>query len=275
MTRIILFIFLNLAFSTVFAQHNEKYFGSYVEFKTGDTLYTFLEKNELKAYAHKNAKTIAILNIAEALIVDTNYADNYDRNHVKPTYYKVKYQGAKAYIHRSCVAIEKFSYPKKQAVFLFRVKEYKEKHKTLHIKELNNKNILSAEFELPLLGETFTLALSNTKGLNQIDRIIEVDYIAEACGENGGISFLSWSPKNFQLIASLISVVDADVYYQDESFVFPADSGGIKGKIIYKSQLYELLDEDTNWFTESKSERTYNWVKGKMVPAFRSELIEE
>ncbi|MEY3342794.1 MAG: hypothetical protein RL090_478, partial [Bacteroidota bacterium] len=43
---------------------------------------------------------------------------------------------------------------------------------------------------------------------------------------------------------------------------------GISGKLIYKSNHYEILDEETNWIKEINEERTIPWVTGTSLPDY-------
>jgi hypothetical protein len=56
--------------------------------------------------------------------------------------------------------------------------------------------------------------------------------------------------------------------------IFTEDSDGIKGKVIFQSEMYELLDEESKWIRLTKEERTYHCTAGQLVPEFKSNPIQ-
>lgn len=261
---------------TVKGQDYEKYFAPYIDFRTNDTSYTFLDKNFLKAKPDDNSKTIAVLNIGEELIIDTTSNESYyDTDYIKPIYYKVRHKGKIGYIKTESLALTRLNANKNETYFLFKLNSNKDSTtSSLTMREVSSKKIIN-DFNTILRGEMFMLNLTNTKGLDSIDHLIVVDYVAEACGVEGGRTYFTWTSKNIKLLAHLSSIVDADVFSITERLIFPADSGGIKGKLIFKSEMYELWDEETSWIKETTEERTYLWVAGQIVPEFKSKPKED
>lgn len=256
---------------TVKGQDYEKYFAPYIDFRTNDTSYTFLDKVFLKAKPYDNSKTITILNIGEQVIIDsTSDKDYYEPDYVKPFYYRVRHKGKTGYIKAEALALERLNANKNETYFLFKINSHKDSTtSSLIMREVRSKKIVN-DFNTILRGEMFMLSLIDTKGLDSIDHLLVVDYVAEACGVEGGRTYFTWTSKNIKLLAHLSSIGDADVFSLTETLTFPADSGGIKGKLIFTSEMYELWDEETNWIKTTKEERTYLWVEGQIVPEFKS-----
>lgn len=260
----------------VVGQGYEKYFASYIDFRSNDTSYTFLDKNFLKAKPDDNSKTVAVLNIGEELIIDTTFNENYyESDYVKPIYYKVRYKGHIGYIKTESLALTRLNTNNKETYFLFKLNFNNDSTtSSLTMREVSYKKIVN-DFKTILQGEMFMLNITDSKGLDSIDHLIIVDYVAESCGAEAGETYFTWTSNNIKLLAHLSSVGDADVFSITERLIFPADSDGIKDKIIFKSEMYELWDEETNWIKETKEERIYLWIAGQIVPEFKSKPKEE
>jgi hypothetical protein len=267
-------IFINVL--SVKGQDYEKYFSKYIDFVRNDTSYTFLDKNLLKAKPAENAKTIAVLSIGEEIVIDSTYTEaDYSPDMVKPSYYKVKHKDKTGYLKSESLALTRLNTQKSETYFLFKLNSHKDSTtSSLTIREVNLK-VIAGDFNAILQGEMFMLHITDSKGLDSVDHLIVVDYIAEACGVEGGMTYFTWTSKNIRLLAHLSSIGDAGVFSINERLIFPADSGGIKGKLVFKSEIYELLDEETNWVKETLEERTYLWVAGKIVPEFNSKPKED
>lgn len=269
---LLLFCFIS---SLLKAQPYPQYFGPNIDFRSGDTVYTLQEQNDLKQKPTATATTMAVLGIAEQLIIDTTYREPYEAGYSKPLFYKVYYNGKRAYIHRNNIAMKGVEDPSTKLMLLFNLIENKDRNNTLLIKEVNNSTQKAREFKLPLFGDVFSVSLTDTKGLTVIRGLIIVDYLAEACGVDGGKTYYSWSTDSIRYIAHVSQVVDGGEYSLEEALVFPADSCGKAGAILFKSDSYELVEEETHWYRNIKTEKTYKWVNGRMEPAFNKRLIEE
>lgn len=258
---------------SVKGQDGEKYFETYADFKTNDTPYTFLEKNYLKAEPNNDSKTIAVIEIGEKLILNATY--NNENNGVRPSYYQVKYQDKIGYIKAESLSLTKLKANKKETYFLFKLKTNKDSSTSSIIIREVKANKMITDFNTILQGDMFLLKLSNNKGLDSVDQLIVIDYISEACGAEGGETFFTWNSEGIKLLAHLSSIGDAGVFSLDERLIFPSDTDGIKGALIFKSEMYEMLDEETNWIKSTTEERKYLWVKGKIVPEFRAKPKED
>jgi hypothetical protein len=221
---------------------------------------------------------LAVLEIGEALIFKDTFINvqNESGNSEDdiPKYCLVQYKGRNGYIDAGCLAFAMLNHKSIETSFLFRVGyHHVDAGHKLGIKEIFNHTFIS-KFELPLQGELLSVALAGTKGLDSICDLITIDYLSEACGMEGGMTYLTWNPGKITMLAFLSEVSDAGVYYIEEDLVFPSDSGGVKGQLVFKSDTYELIDDTTGWFRETKEERIYRWTNGQMMPAFRSKPEE-
>jgi hypothetical protein len=93
----------------------------------------------------------------------------------------------------------------------------------------------------------FYLSVSDGRGLNGVQSILEADYLAEACGVDGGGFLLFYTHATLIKAIEFVQVGDADVFSLVEAVLFPKEEGGRPDGIYFKRKQYELLDEETEW----------------------------
>jgi hypothetical protein len=237
----------------------------------------------LYKYPSKKSPVIEHLPMNASLTIDTTIQVDYSKLENRPEFYKVRYKGKKGYIQSTELANYRIVDSKTQTTFLFYFnteqeqhleEDYTEYHYNLFYKELYNNTIVQEGY-LKLNDDFFQLFLTDPRGLTDIDKLFIIDYFSEACGEDGGQDYYTWTPGNFNFIAHMTEVGDGGVFYFVENLIFPSDSTGEPNKIKYESIEFELLDEETNWFTENHNYRTYNWVDGVIQPPFKREYSLE
>jgi hypothetical protein len=237
----------------------------------------------LYKYPSKKSPVIDHLPMNASLTIDTAIQVDYSLLENRPEFYKVRYKGKKGYIQSTELANYRIIDSKTQTTFLFYFnteqeqhleEDYIEYHYNLFYKELYNNSIVQEGY-LKLRDDFFQLFLTDPRGLTDIKKLFIIDYFSEACGEDGGQDYYTWTPGNFYFIAHISEVGDGGVFYFVENLIFPSDSTGESNKIKYESIEFELFDEETNWFTEIHNYRTYNWVGGAMQPAFKREYSLE
>ena len=102
----------------------------------------------------------------------------------------------------------------------------------------------------------FSLQFKDNNGLSNLDNIIIVDYIAEACGIENGQTYLFWNNSRLIKITDLSAMADG-IYAYDETFIFPNNINGIKGKIVYRKTTQTQEYEETNWIKNKGNKGVY------------------
>jgi hypothetical protein len=238
----------------------------------------------LYKFPSKKSPILDQIPMNSTVIIDTSIQVDYSILENRPAFYKVRFKGKKGYIQSSQLAHYRMLDPVTKTTFLFMYaveqeyhakEDYTEYHHNLFYKEVNNSQLIQEGY-LTLTDDLFQLYLTEPRGLTGINNLFIIDYFAEACGEDGGQDYYTWKPGEFDLIAHLAEVGDGGVYYFVEKFIFPTDSTGEPNKLKYESEEFELFDEETNWYSELRQFRTYDWIDGVLQPAFRREYgIEE
>jgi hypothetical protein len=117
----------------------------------------------------------------------------------------------------------------------------------------------------------FSIKADGNKGIDNLISIFEIDYLAESCGVNGGGIYLFYDGKELIKAIDYSQVVDGSAYWFFEEYIFPNDKDGMKGKIIYRSEIGETKDEETEW-TESKiTSRILEWNGKEVIPKIEYE----
>ncbi|MFN3445839.1 MAG: hypothetical protein ACK44D_08870 [Bacteroidia bacterium] len=259
--------------SLCFSQY-EKVFGDYFQLQKGDSVFTF-NKCVLKSKPDVNSKNIEKLNLGELLIIDSVCANFNSDTFIRPMFYRVKHHMKTGFIEQRNVSICKLNTNVPQDFFL--VNQYSfsdtvpDSLKFIFVKN----GIIEVSYIQKLIGQAYSITLTDNRGLDSITNLIQINYYAEACGEEGGVSILTWDTKKITELISLSSISDAGVFYSFETIVLPKDSGGLEGKIIYKIESGEAIDETTNWWKTIKEEREHSWTNKQVQPAFRSKPINE
>lgn len=233
----------------------------------------------LYKFPSKKSPVLDQIPMNATITIDTSIQVDYSKLENRPEFYKVRFRDKKGYILSSQLAHYRILDPATKTTFLFMYtveqeyhaeENYTEYHHNLFYKELNN-SVITQEGYLTLTDDLFQLYLTEPRGLTDINNLFIIDYFAEACGEDGGQDYYTWKPGEFDFIAHLAEVGDGGVYYFVEKFIFPADSTGEQNKLKYESEEFEMFDEETNWYSELRQFRTYNWIDGVMQPAFKRE----
>ncbi|MEO0573368.1 MAG: SH3 domain-containing protein [Bacteroidota bacterium] len=225
-------------------------------FEPGQIVYLFGDQVQLREAPTTESKVIKTLPIGMHLIVQEEHKNSWRYKGVDHHFYKVDYKGTQGYVLGGLLALEKKSINK--VVHLFgRAKTGNEDY--LLIRTLKEDGSFT-EKSTRLGNGQFYLTDLGTKGLPSIDGILLLDYVAEACGvEGGGIYFFQQEGQLHQ-VARLSQVSDAGAYYLWEEFIFPEDEHGVAGRIRYKKEVGEYFDEAAHWKKTSVETKELVWT---------------
>ncbi|MCF6296494.1 MAG: hypothetical protein L3J08_00670 [Flavobacteriaceae bacterium] len=203
---------------------------------------------------------------AEIQIVNkTDKKLNY--NGIESPFYKVKYKGKVGYILGGLISLEKKEFNKSKYLFTYKKTD---NNYSIIIRHLNEKSELTESIS-NLDTYEFSIDIFENKGIEDIKNIVFVNYLAEACGINGGGIFFFQTENELKKVFEIIQISDSGVYWLIEDLIFPTDEKGIKGKIIYQKELGEYIDEETNWVEINKVSRELEWKNREILPKIELE----
>lgn len=233
-------------------------------FKQGEQVYVFGNDVKLRAAPDTESKVLELLKIGEwvEIIEKTEFTWPY-KGYDSP-FYKIKYDEVTGYILGGLLSLERKTLNGQNYYFAFS----KERETTfLNIRNVKNGTYLEQKIRLANTGvgiKTF-----NDRGIPGLDGILFIDYYAEACGVEGGGIYLFADGNELTKVAELSQISDAGVFYYSEKFIFPDDDDGIPGKIFFKKEQGQNLDEETHWTQISVETRQLSWEDGKLTPDFK------
>ncbi|WP_343487892.1 SH3 domain-containing protein [Allomuricauda sp. d1] len=248
----------------LFANAQEKYHCSYDEcgFEPGEMVYLFGDDVKLRTAPTTESEVIKILNIGTELTVLEKTENSWPYRGIESNFYKVDYKGTTGYVLGGLLSLERKQLYGKTHLFGYAKNgelEY------LYIRTLKPDGSFG-EKSVRLSHGNLALKTMDNRGLNGVDGILYIDYLAEACGVEGGGIYLFQQDDELKQVARLSQVSEAGVFYHAEEFIFPHDQGGMPGKVLLKKEQGENLDETSNHIKRSVETRELVWADGRLTP---------
>jgi hypothetical protein len=256
------FLFIFAAVGVSLSQEAEIYSPNY-RFKPGEQARVFGTKIRLRALPSQQAQILAELDMGMGLRILEERPEKERFDGLETPWYKVEAQGKTGYVLGGLLALS--ALPIGTTTYLVSVAEdsvgfllktrllIEEKRYLERIDRLNTSE--------------FYLSVSGGRGLSGVKSVLEIDYLAESCGVDGGGFLLFHS--NGELIKAIEyqQVADGGMYYLIEEVLFPNEEGGRPGGIYFKRKHYELLDEESEWTKEVEMSVFLPWKgQGFIVP---------
>lgn len=264
MSKILIFLLLTSTF--IFSQETI-YHSPYLDLKKEGIYYLFGHDVAFRSQSEKNSEVIDVLKIGTEVKVIEKSEKSIDFRGKESYYYKVEHNNKTGYVLGSLISLEKkqigdfkyfFTYGKDGERFY------------IIIRTLDNQNEIK-ELVTELGTVEFSFDLSDNKGIDGISNIVFVNYLAEACGVDGGGIYFFQTENELKKVFKIIQVSDAGVYWNIEELIFPTDKNGVKGKIVYQKELGDYKDETTNWVEISKVSRELEWKNSEILPKLNVE----
>jgi hypothetical protein len=264
MNRItILFLLIS---SLTFSQEIQ-YNSPYSDLENGKTYYLFGHDVVFRTEPDKKSKVIDILEIGTEIKIIEKSESKVDYYGIISHYYKVKYDHKIGYILGSLISLEKKEFEKSKYFYTYGKEDDKFYLIIRHVNEKLEINEDVAELKT----NDFSLEIYDNKGIEGIQNIIYVNYLAEACGIDGGGIYMFQVNSVLKKVFWVSQISDAGVYWINEKLIFPNDQKGVKGKIVYEKEIGSYKDEETNWVEINKVSRELEWKDGQILPKLESE----
>lgn len=261
-----LIIILLFTSSIVFSQETN-YHHPDLDLKNGEYYYLFGSDVKFRKLPDTDSEVIQLLQIGTKIqIIDkSNETKNY--NGIESPFYKVKFNNEVGYILGGLISLEKLE--KNNSKYLFAYKKDEENYSVI-IRYLNE-NMELKETASELRTVEFSIDLFDNKGIEGVKNILFINYLAEACGVDGGGIYYFQLGNDLKKVFEITQVSEAGIYWLMEDLIFPTDEKGIKGKILYKKELGNYKDEETNWVEINQISRELEWKNGEISPKLETE----
>ncbi|MAU26926.1 MAG: hypothetical protein CMH48_06860 [Muricauda sp.] len=251
----------------LFMNAQEKYHcnGDDCGFAPGEVVYLFGDDVKLRSQPTTESGVIKILDIGTELTVLEKTENSWPYRGIESPFYKVDYKGTTGYVLGGLISLEKKEL--NGSTYLFGYSRSG---------DLEYLNIRSPKPDGSFTENTLRLAHSGitiqghgNKGLTGVDGILYINYRAEACGMQGGGIYCFQEGHRLIPAARLTQISEAGVFYRWETFVFPTDQEGVAGKILFKKEQGENLDDDSKWYKITTETRELVWANGRLVPDYK------
>lgn len=247
------------------------YFASYIPFEAGSAVYLYGDNVKFRDAPNTESNTIEQLPIGTPVEILAVMDEKMQYNGADHFWYKVKHNGKEGYILGGLLSLTKLTGGRKGDVDFYFIRRNHDDRGYVDIRAVRGNAIIS-EFSVLLKGSySFSLSISDNRGLAEVDNILTIDYIAEACGVDGGLTYVWWRYDRFYHLADLSEVGDGGVFYTTETFTFPKDKDGMPNVVIYNRETVETFDENTNWTNTTIERREYKWGRDGFIPKFHKD----
>ena len=244
-----------------------QYHNPYLDLQPGKNYYLFGHDVVFRTEPDKKSKVIDVLEIGTEIEIIEKTDKSIDYYGIISNYYKVKYKDSYGYILGSLISLEKKEKGKSTYFYTYGKEDDKYYLILRHLNSLKEIN----EVVVELKTHDFSLEVYNNKGIDGIEHIIYVNYLAEACGIEGGGIYLFQINDVLKKVFSISQISDAGVYWLHEELIFPKDEKGVKGKIVYEKVIGNYIDESTNWLETHKISRELEWKEDAILPKIELE----
>ena len=245
------------------AQEKAHCFDAQCGFQPGQVVYLFGDQVQLRAAPTTNSKVLKTLPIGMHVVVLEAHENSWRYKGMDHPFYKVDYKGTEGYILGGLLAIDKKEIQGR--THLFGLASIADENYLL-IRTLKDEGKFQ-EKQLQLSHSTFFLKDIGVKGLPNLEGILLVDFVAEACGIEGGGVYLFQDAGSLHHVARLSQVADAGIYYFWEEFIFPTDEGGLPGKIRYKKEIGKYMDTAAHWKKTQTETKDFIWDNNALALA--------
>jgi hypothetical protein len=259
MNKIIIFLLLitNLSFA-----QETKYHNPYSDLKSGGYYSLFGNDVKFRKLPDTSSEIIELLKIGTEIQIIEKSSETLNYNGIESPFYKVKHKEKTGYILGGLISLEKKEFNKSEYLFTYKKTD---NNFSIIIRHLNENSELT-ESVSKLYTHEFSIDIFNNKGIEGIENILFINYLAEACGIDGGGIFFFQTENELKKTFEIRQISDGGVYWLSENLIFPTDEKGIKGKIVYQKELGDYKDEETNWVEINKTSRELEWKNGEIVP---------
>ena len=256
--KLVLLLFLG---GTLYVDAQEVYIEPLKEFIINQKVYLFGDDVKLRKEPNTNSEVVSLLKIASEVIIVEKSPQKQLYNGYLHNWYKVKYENNEGFILGGLLSLD--SKEIDDSIYLVTLK--KEKDETYISVRVVNGNNDYIENNSKLKTTTFTIKAYDNKGVDAIKNIIFIDYIAEACGVEGGGYYLFNNGTSLVKSIELSSISEAGLFWFKEDVVFPSDKGGQKGKIILKREGGEIIDEESNHTKVTLETKEFRWEGTQLI----------
>lgn len=247
-------------------QPDTRYLSSYFKFNPGSTEQIFANDVKFRKEPNTDSEVLGLLKIGSKIKIIEHSELTQEFDGIESNWYKIEFNGKTGYVLGALISMRNLTTADNKNLY-FQINNDENGRIAVKIRYTLNETEYEEKI-FNLIGHEFSVDVINNHGLQNIKDIIAIDYLSEACGVEGGVSYIFWDGSNLKHIADLSSISEAGMFYYEEKFVFPNQPHGVNDKIVYEVEHSTIEDEVTNWIKTNKEKREYTWTGAEMSPTF-------
>ncbi len=261
MKNVILFVFAlvaNLSFSQ-YDNENVRGLDPFYEFEEGSSEILYGDNVILRKKPATNAKAIDTLSIGSKVKIIENSKEPVTVNGKESFWYKVKTNKGTGYIAGGLIALD--SREINGGIYMVILAGANDRFK-FRVRYLKDGEFYGKEGDL--ITYSFALRVHDNRGVKGIESMLVLDFFANACGVDGGYTYLFNDGEKLINAIHCADVGDSG-YWFTEKLTFP-DERGWGDHIDYEREVGEPMNEDYTWFQSKKDMVTLEWKEGRFEP---------
>ncbi|MCR9171583.1 MAG: SH3 domain-containing protein [bacterium] len=261
MKQVILFAFAlvaNLSFSQ-YEYEGNRVVGPWYEFEAGSTEILYGDQVVLRKKPTADAKALDTLAIGTNLTIIEKTDEPITVNGKESVWYKVKTAGRTGYVAGGLIALDSREF--NGGTYMIIVAEANEQFK-FRVRYLKDGDFYGKEGNLGY--SSFVLRVNNGRGVEGVESMLVIDLLAEACGMDGGKTYLFNDGERLHNAIHCAEVGDGG-YWFSEKLIFP-DEREWGTHIDYEREVGEPMNEEYTWYQSQKDAVTLQWKGDHFEP---------
>ena len=230
------------------------------EFEEGSKEVLYGDNVTLRKQPNKDAAAIDTLDIGTEVKILKKMDETVVVNGLESHWYKVKCSKGTGYIAGGLIALDSKDYNGGKYLVITAKADDRYKVRVRYLKD--------GEYygkERDLYTYTFYITTQGNKGVEGIESMLLINLFAEACGVDGGISYIFNDGEKLIDAIHCSSVSDGGVFWFHEELKFPEDLGW--GTYIqYEREYGEPVDESMSWTRSIVHNIMLEWQDGALFP---------
>lgn len=261
MKNVILFAFAliaNLSFSQ-YDYENVRILNSDFQFEVGSTEILYGDNVVLRKKPSAESAAVDTLSIGTKVKILENTQEPITVNGKESSWYKVKTKNGTGYIAGGLIALD--SREVNGGTYLIITAAVIERP-LFRVRYLKDGEFYGKEG--PLDTYSFTIHVHDNRGVEGLESMIVIDFMAESCGVDGGYTYLFNDGERLINAIHCVEVGDGG-YWFSEKLTFP-DERGWGTHIDYEREVGEPMNDEYNWYRSKTDALTLEWKEDHLEP---------
>jgi hypothetical protein len=245
-----------------FAQYdyqNVRVLNADYEFEEGSTEILYGDNVVLRKKPSGSAKALDTLRIGTEVTILENTKETITINGKESVWYQVETSSGRGYVAGGLIALD--SREVNGGIYMVIMAQAEETEK-FRVRYLKDGDFYGKEGDIRTY--SFVLRVHDDRGVEGIESMLLIDFMAEACGVDGGYTYLFNDGEQLHKAMHCMEVGDGG-YWFSEKLIFP-DEREWGSHIDYEREVGEPMNEEYTWYRSQKDVVTLQWKGDHFEP---------